>query len=186
MYHCGRRDLALSEDIVMKTLQSGLAVAMLAAGFIAPATFQVGPANAAPIFVPKAVTVQSEVIQVRDGRWRRGWHNGYRGYPRYRSGYHNYNGWWYPAGAFVAGALIGGAIANSNSYYGARYYGGYYDDGYYARSYAPRYYAPSRVYYPPRGTAYRQGYRDGFRDGANARYYNDITCTPRLADSGKC
>ena len=166
----------------MKTLQSGLAVAILAAGFVTTDPFQVGQAGAAPIFVPKTVTAQSDVIQVRDR-----WYRGYRGYRPYRHGYRNYNGGWYSAGAFVAGALIGGAIANSNSYYGTRYYGGYYDDGYYApRSYAPRYYEPSRVYYPRRGTAYRQGYRDGYRDGVNARYYGDITCTPRLADAGKC
>lgn len=162
----------------MKTLHSGLAVAVLAAGFVATDTFQVDRAVAAPMFVPATVTAQSDVLHVRDR-----WYRGYRGYRNYRHGYHNRNGWWYPAGAFVAGAIIGGAIANGNSYYGRRYY----DDGYYApRYYAPRYYEPSRVYYPPRGTAYRQGYRDGFRDGANGRYYNDITCTPRLADAGKC
>jgi hypothetical protein len=190
MYRFVGGTLRISEDITMKTLQSGLAVAMLAAGFIAPGTLQFGQANAAPIFIPKIVTAQSDVIQVRDGRWRRGWHNGYRGYPRYRRGYRNYNGWWYPAGAFVAGALIGGAIANSNyyggGYYGGGYYNNYYGGGYYPRYYQPRYYAPARVYYPPRGTAYRQGYRDGFRDGANARYYDDITCTQRLQDAGQC
>jgi hypothetical protein len=157
-----------SEDIAMKTLHSGLAAAMLAAGFVAP--FQVGQANAAPIFIPKTATAQSDVIQVDHRRWRRGW---------------------YPAGAFVAGALVGGAIASSNRYYGGGYYGGgyynnYYDNGYYPRYYRPRYYAPARVYYPPRGTAYRQGYRDGFRDGVSSRYYDDITCTPRLADAGQC
>jgi hypothetical protein len=170
----------------MKTCHSGLAAVVLAAAFVLPGTFPANQASAAPIFVPKAATAQSDVIQVRDG-----WYRGHRGYRYYRRGYRNHNDWWYPAGAFVAGALIGGAIANNN-YYGGYYGNRYYDDGYYApryyapRSYAPRYYAPSRVYYPPRGTAYRQGYRDGFRDGANARYYDDITCTQRLADAGKC
>ena len=83
---------------------------------------------------------------------------------------------WYPAGAFVAGALIGGAVASSNRYYG---------NGYDRRAYYPDYYQ-RRVYYPARGSAYRQGYRDGFRDGASTRYYNDITCTQRLADAGRC
>lgn len=159
----------------MKTLHSGLAAAVLAAAFVVPGTFPTNQAAAAPLFIPKMATAQSDVIQIHDRRWRRGW---------------------YPAGAFVAGALIGGAIANSNRYYGGGYYGGgyyrggyynsYYGDGYYPRYYQPRYYAPARVYYPPRGTAYRQGYRDGFRDGANARYYGDITCTTRLADAGAC
>lgn len=166
-----QRPVCFSEDFAMRKLFTGCAAALLAAAFVAPGTFQSGMANAAPIFVPKTATAQSDVIQVRDG-----WHRGYRGYRHYRHGYRNYNGWWYPAGAFVAGALIGGAIANSNSYYGSRYYDGYY----------PRSYAPSQVYYPSGGSAYRQGYRDGFRDGANARYRSDITCTSRLQDAGKC
>ena len=136
----------------MKRLQTGLAAAALAA----TGAFQ---ADAAPIFLPKTVAVQSDVVQVR--------------HRRYRS--------WYPAGAFVAGALIGGAVASSNRYYGNSYYG----DSYYRRAYYPDYYQ-RRVYYLPRGSAYRQGYRDGFRDGANARYYDDITCTQRLEDAGRC
>ena len=131
----------------MKRLQTGLAAAALAA----TGAFQ---ADAAPIFLPKTVAVQSDVVQVR--------------HRRYRS--------WYPAGAFVAGALIGGAVASSNRYYG---------NGYYRRAYYPDYYQ-RRVYYPQRGSAYRQGYRDGFRDGSNSRYYDDITCTQRLADAGRC
>ena len=162
----------------MKKLQAGLTAATLAATFAATSIM---PANAAPIYVPTIPTAKSDVVQVGD---------------RYRS--------WYPAGAFVAGALIGGAIANSNRYYGGYggYYGGYnnnyYNDYYYPRRayapryyapryYAPRYYAPERVYYPPRGSAYRQGYRDGYRDGQyGSRYYNDITCTTRLQEAGKC
>lgn len=152
----------------MKTLYSGLTAALLAAAFVLPVTFPADHADAAPIFVPKTTSAQSDVVQVRDG-----WYRGHRGYRYYRRGYHNYNGWWYPGGAFVAGALIGGAIANSN-YYGG-YYPRYYGNGYYSDYYAPR------VYYPPRGTAYRQGYRDGYRDGVNARYRYG-TCSPRLAE----
>ncbi|MEP9388401.1 BA14K family protein [Mesorhizobium sp. KR9-304] len=157
----------------MKCLQTCLVAATIAAASALQAT-------AAPIFLPQTAHAQSDVIQVRDG-----WYRGYRGYRNFRYGYRSYNGWWYPAGAFIAGAVIGGAIANSN-YYGGGYYNSYYDDGYYPRYYQPRYYAPVRDYYPQRGTAYRQGYRDGFRDGVNARYRNDITCTSRLADAGMC
>lgn len=101
---------------------------------------------AAPVYVPKAQTAEhSDVIQVNDhwkkrrygknfhnGRkfrrhdYRRGhdfrrdgryaWYNGHRGYPYKRHGYRYYNGWWFPAGAFIAGAIVGGAIANSNNY----------------------------------------------------------------------
>ncbi len=46
----------------------------------------------------------------------RHYYNGHRGYNYYRPGYREYNGWWFPAGAFAAGALIGGAIAAQPSY----------------------------------------------------------------------
>jgi hypothetical protein len=46
--------------------------------------------------------------------YRRGeddnYYNGYRGYRDYRRGYREYNGFWFPAGAFIASALITGAI----------------------------------------------------------------------------
>lgn len=170
----------------MKTLHTNLIAATIAATFGAAG---VSPAAAVPLPLSKAsiAAPSSDVIQV-DRRWRRGYHNGYRGYHHYRSGYRYYDGWWFPAGAFVAGALIGGAIANNNyygGYYGGYYGSSYYGDGYYPRYY-PRYYERASAYYPPR-SSYRAGYRDGYRDGYYARrYYNDITCTPRLQDAGKC
>jgi hypothetical protein len=108
------------------------------------------PANAAPMFMPKAPAVEhTGVIEIRDRMagdgpiWKKryrndnndrrknwngkrhndyGWYNGHRGYryKRYR-GDRYYNGFWFPAGAFIAGAIIGGAIANSNN---NNYYGG--------------------------------------------------------------
>ena len=157
----------------MTKLQAGLTAATLAAAFAATSMM---PAGAAPIFLPRNVTAQSDVIQVGDRRW----------YPA--------------AGAFVAGALIGSAIANSNRYYGGYYDGGYYNSyyggGYYPRRYYPRAYYPRayypdyyqrRVYYRPRGSVYRQGYRDGYRDAYyGSRYYDDITCTQRLQEAGRC
>src|SRR6185312_16604017 len=41
-----------------------------------------------------------------------GWYNGHRGYRHYRSGYREYNGWWFPA-AILGGAIIGNAIVNA-------------------------------------------------------------------------
>ncbi|WP_246730285.1 BA14K family protein [Nitratireductor mangrovi] len=44
---------------------------------------------------------------------RRGDHfylNGHRGYRHRRPGYREYDGWWFPAAAFIAGAIITGAI----------------------------------------------------------------------------
>jgi len=56
-----------------------------------------------------------------DGPRRGGWHNGHRGYHRKRHRHDRYyNGFWFPAAAFLGGAIVGGAIANS----GPRYYAG--------------------------------------------------------------
>ena len=41
-----------------------------------------------------------------------GWYKGHRGYRYKRSGYRYYNGFWFPAAAFITGAIVGGAIAN--------------------------------------------------------------------------
>lgn len=41
------------------------------------------------------------------------YYGGYRGYRERRPGYRYYNGYYFPAGAFLAGAIISGAIANS-------------------------------------------------------------------------
>lgn len=78
-------------------------------------TSAVVPAMSAP-FRPAGLSVPG--AQVEQVRYRRGYYyhggrhyyNGYRGYNYYRPGYRQYNGWWYPAGAFAAGALIGGAL----------------------------------------------------------------------------
>jgi hypothetical protein len=113
----------------MKGLMSGILAATLAASF---AVASVVPLDAAPIFVPKAADATAKDIQSVQYRpeWRRmhrrggarfyvdnggGYYNGYRGYRYHRRGYREYNGWWFPAGAFIAGALITGAINGSRS-----------------------------------------------------------------------
>jgi Ni/Co efflux regulator RcnB len=49
------------------------------------------------------------------------YYNGRRGYRERRSGYREYNGYWFPASAFIAGAIIGGVINNAqpSSSYGS-------------------------------------------------------------------
>lgn len=139
---------------------------VLAATFIPP----LGPACASPVLLPEVPTAQSDVVQVQEGaRWRRnfrrgnghGWHNGFRGYRHHHRGYREYNGFWFPGGAFAAGVIIGSAIADGN-----RYYGPY--DGYDSHS---RAYHPDRYY----GERYYGGY-----------YRDAYPCTPRLEDAGKC
>lgn len=93
------------------------------------------PAAAAPVFVPSAPTVSSDVTDVqyrrdrdfRRDQWRdrrardrgrdrferRGqsaYWRGHRGYRQARPGYRQHNGWWFPPAAFIAGAIIGGAM----------------------------------------------------------------------------
>ncbi|MDQ0348252.1 BA14K family protein [Ancylobacter vacuolatus] len=49
----------------------------------------------------------------RRGYYRQGgyhYYNGQRGYNYYRPGYRQYNGWYFPAGAFAAGAILGGVL----------------------------------------------------------------------------
>ena len=52
----------------------------------------------------------------REARFERrngmGYYNGHRGYRERRPGYRYYEGYWFPAAAFIAGAIITGAIAN--------------------------------------------------------------------------
>jgi hypothetical protein len=124
----------------MKQLLSGLCASALALSFAAAS---VAPANAAPIYVPKAEAASPafdvETIQYRDNWDNDGWdndgwyrrdnrrmirkmrrgdnyayHNGYRGYRDYRPGYKQHGDYWYPAAAFIAGALITGAIVNNS------------------------------------------------------------------------
>lgn len=54
----------------------------------------------------------------RDNRHRRDFQrrgnnyyfNGHRGFRHHRPGYRQYNGWWFPAAAFIAGAIISGSV----------------------------------------------------------------------------
>lgn len=158
---------------------SGICAAALAATFALSVS---SPVNAAPVFVPKAQAVQSDVIQVQDGAKSLrsyGWHNGYRGYRHYRRGYREFDGFWFPAGAFIAGAVIGSAIANNNAFYGGGYHD--YEDGYYgSRYYANRYYG-DRYY----GDRYDRPRYYGDRYYGQA-YANGRPCSPRLDDAGKC
>ncbi|UVC18278.1 hypothetical protein [Mesorhizobium onobrychidis] len=182
-------NIATSEDAIMRFL-SGIATSLVAT-FALTSTV---PVDAAPIFVPRAQSAQSDVIQIRDG-----WYRGYRGYRHYRPGYHRHNDFWFPAGAFVAGALLGSMIANNNGYYGGYYRSGFYGDPYYGGPYYGRPYY-GRPYYG--GSYYGGSYygRPYYRDRYyRNRYYGDRyygngyhsnrsyrPCSPREADSGNC
>ncbi|MCO6388306.1 BA14K family protein [Aliihoeflea sp. 40Bstr573] len=57
---------------------------------------------------------RQDVRQARRGFYRDGnysYYNGHRGYRDRRAGYREFNGFWFPAAAFVAGAIVSGAIS---------------------------------------------------------------------------
>jgi len=125
----------------MKKFLSGLCASALALSFaIAPAIPEASAAPAyAPPAVSTQSDVQNVQYDWRRGQrhyrvdrrmdrrdYRRGWRDGrrverrgdyrywrgHRGYRYYRPGYREYNGFWFPAAAFITGAIVGGAIAN--------------------------------------------------------------------------
>lgn len=146
---------------------SGIATSLVATFVLASSV----PVDAAPVFVPRAQSAQSDVIQIRDG-----WYRGYRGYRHY----HRHNDFWAPGGAFVAGALLGSMIANSNGYYGGYYGGGdYYGGPYYGDPYYVDRYDVDPYYGDPH--YHDRYYGDGYHSD---RYYR--RCSPREADSGNC
>jgi len=115
--------------MMMKRFLSSLLATTLASSF---AFASIPAVNAAPVFVPKTAEM-TDVQNVQYGpEWRRmhrdrfgarqgrfyargdsNYYRGYRGYRNYRHGYREYNGWWFPAAAFLTGALITGSIINS-------------------------------------------------------------------------
>lgn len=81
------------------------------------------------------------------------WYKGHRGYRYYRPGYREYNGFWFPAAAFLAGALITGAIANQpQASYGSSHvewcYGRYRSYRAYDNTFQP-YHGPRQQCYSP-------------------------------------
>lgn len=119
----------------MRKLVSGLLATALAASM---AFASVMPTNAAPVYVPNVAPAEAgsalpnlEQVQMRirrggpgvyRGRGGPGMYRGYRGYRYARPGYRNYNGWWFPAAAFITGAIIADSLATPR--YRPRAYGG--------------------------------------------------------------
>ncbi|GLS29650.1 BA14K-like protein [Mesorhizobium albiziae] len=134
---CGEYNF--NEDTKMKKLLSGLCTAALALSLTATSLLPVNAAPVMAPRTTSATTDvwdiqyrryprRGEFRPAYRGEFRRPayrgncygcfnrrgniyYYNGYRGYRDYRPGYRVYNGWWFPAGAFVAGAIIGGALA---------------------------------------------------------------------------
>ena len=111
----------------MRKLFSALCAGALALTMVAPAGAQ-GMGQDQMISQGLARPTDRGFRMVRDGHRRhwsghhhRGfysnggyyWYNGHRGYRHYRHGYREYNGWWFPATAFLGAAIIGNAIANA-------------------------------------------------------------------------
>jgi hypothetical protein len=104
-----------------KLLSSGLGLAVLVTSLaVAPI-----PAMALPLAPKMAAPITSDVLQVQDIRRldrrmeRRGgviYLNGQRGYRERRRGYREFNGFWFPAAAFLGGLIIGGALDDGPRY----------------------------------------------------------------------
>lgn len=81
-------------------------------------------ASAAPLQMPQVSLSDSGIQQVRhrrnDGfRMSNGnpYYHGHRGYRNRRNGYRYYNGYWFPAAAFLGGVIIGNAITGPRPIY---------------------------------------------------------------------
>ncbi|MBU0582618.1 MAG: BA14K family protein [Alphaproteobacteria bacterium] len=108
----------------MKKIMSGLMATAISATF---ALSGIAPSAAAPVYIPTAKVAQTtDVVDVRHRKWHRNgfrrdrgnvYYNGHRGYRERRRGYRQYNGFWFPLGAFAAGAIIGGALNNNSNVY---------------------------------------------------------------------
>ncbi len=84
----------------------------------------------------RAVTVDDDTgIVLAQSEWRRDrrhhrshrdfhrrgdnyYFNGHRGYRHHRPGYREFNGWWFPAAAFIAGAIITGSVNQGHVVHG--------------------------------------------------------------------
>lgn len=117
------------------TLSAGLALSTVAPLAAAPASVgnPEGPDRIVRVQMDPNPMVRPETVQPdsglriaqrdwrrdrRDHRGRRDFHrrgnnyyfNGHRGYRHHRPGYREYDGWWFPAAAFIAGAIISGTV----------------------------------------------------------------------------
>lgn len=88
-------------------LRTALAAAVLIGG--------AAPLTAAPLYAPVARASSSDVTHVnhRDRFERQGnrvFLNGNRGFRQQRRGYREFNGFWFPAAAFLGAVIIGQAL----------------------------------------------------------------------------
>lgn len=125
-----------------------LSAVLLATSFTPSQAFTQIPV---PAKAERASDVEAVQYRRRDyygdrGYYRRGgysYYNGHRGYNYYRPGYREYNGIWFPLGAFATGAIIGGAIAQPQVRYGGSHvewcYNRYRSYRAYDNTYQPNY-----------------------------------------------
>ncbi len=100
-----------------KSISLGVGIAVLATSI---AVFPL-PASAFPSALAVAKSAPSNVVNVQQVRRleRRGariFLNGHRGYREPRRGYREFNGFWFPAAAFLGGLIIGGALDDGPRY----------------------------------------------------------------------
>lgn len=98
----------------MVKLKNGLCAAVAA---FSVAVGGMTSASAASFQMPMVSVADSGVQQIRRGRndrvrMRKGrpYYRGHRGYRGHRRGYRYYDGFWFPAAAFIGGVIIGNAF----------------------------------------------------------------------------
>jgi hypothetical protein len=158
--------------IVFNSIRSGtLAAGALASLNAVSISAPLAPISKSAVAVSTTIPVGSDFnigigigLPLFGGGYFPGYYGGgfYGGFPGYYGGYYRqpiYDGYYRPR------------------YYGS-YYRDYYPPRYYGRYYRQRYYGPVRYEgrYYPREYVYRPGHDIG----------GGITCTPRMADAGRC
>jgi hypothetical protein len=143
-----------------KVFTSGVCAAMLVGSF----AFAPAPASAIPLphTVADRPTNLVQVQQVRriERRGQRIYLNGHRGFREPRRGYREFNGFWFPAAAFLGGLIIGGALDDGPRYVRPGYrlsnahvrwcYNRYRSYDRYSNTFQP-YNGPRRACYSPYG-----------------------------------
>jgi BA14K-like protein len=93
---------------MQKSISLGIGLAVLASSLTALPTATVAlPVTRAPVVANPAEVVQVQQVRRLERRGGIIYLNGHRGYREHRRGYREFNGFWFPAAAFLGGLIIG-------------------------------------------------------------------------------
>jgi hypothetical protein len=98
--------------IMKKFLSTSLVAAIVATSFTTVPVSAIAMPAAREVSVPANDLVQVQQVRRFERRGDFIYLNGHRGYREPRRGYREFNGFWFPAAAFLGGLIIGGALDN--------------------------------------------------------------------------